>query len=83
MPAYTLSGFVSDGSRCHTRLNSHGRRLPSYHWCCPTSPSYWNWLPTGSHVLPPSFERWICWPNHPLHCDAYRRFGSTGEPFTW
>src|SRR5437867_12298792 len=32
-PAKTVSGSVSDGSRCHTRLNSHGRCVPSYHWC--------------------------------------------------
>src|SRR6266850_2514021 len=24
----------------------------------------------------------IC-PNQPLHCDAYRRFGSAGEPLRW
>src|SRR5207244_10522246 len=32
-PAYTVSGSVSDGSRCHTRLNSQGCCVPSYHWC--------------------------------------------------
>src|SRR5881628_1837231 len=32
-PAYTVSGSVSDGSKCQTRLNSHGRCDPSYHWC--------------------------------------------------
>src|SRR5436305_13793778 len=32
-PAYTVSGSECDGSRCHTRLNSHGRCVPSYHWC--------------------------------------------------
>src|SRR5688572_26665934 len=32
-PAYTVSGSVSEGSRCQTRLNSHGRCEPSYHWC--------------------------------------------------
>src|SRR5207244_11823012 len=32
-PAYTVSGSVSDGSRCQTRLNSHGCCDPSYHWC--------------------------------------------------
>jgi hypothetical protein len=31
-PAYTVSGSVSDGSRCQTRLNSHGCGVPSYHW---------------------------------------------------
>src|ERR1700733_4428636 len=31
-PAYTVSGSVSEGSRCHTRLNSHGCCVPSYHW---------------------------------------------------
>src|SRR5665213_2804203 len=29
-PAYTVSGSVSDGSRCQTRLNSHGCGVPSY-----------------------------------------------------
>ena len=24
---------MSDGSRCQTRLNSHGCCVPSYHWC--------------------------------------------------
>ena len=23
------------------------------------------------------------WPNQPLDCDAYSRFGSTGEPLRW
>src|SRR6202011_936582 len=31
-PAYTVSGSVNEGSRCHTRLNSHGCCVPSYHW---------------------------------------------------
>src|SRR5579863_9975123 len=30
-PAYTVSGSVSPGSRCHTLLNSHGCAVPSYH----------------------------------------------------
>src|SRR5437764_619684 len=80
-PAYTVSGSVSDGSRCQTRLNSQGCGVPSYHRCLPGSPSYTNLLPTGSHVLPPSLERCITCPNHPLDCDAYSRLGSTGEPF--
>src|SRR5208282_1190386 len=79
-PAYTTSGSVSDGSRCHTRLNSQGCCVPSYHWCVPGTPSYTNLFPTGSQVLPPSFERWISCPNHPLDCDAYSRFGSAGDP---
>src|SRR5262249_8239258 len=66
-----------------TRLNSQGCGEPSYHWCVPGLPSYTNLLPTGSQVLPPSLERWICCPNQPLHCDAYKRLGSTGEPFRW
>src|SRR5207237_5938327 len=33
MPAYTVSGSVREGSRCHTRLNSQGCCVPSYHWC--------------------------------------------------
>src|SRR6266446_601951 len=32
-PAYAVSGSVSDGSRCQTRLNSQGCCVPSYHWC--------------------------------------------------
>ena len=32
-PAYTVSASVSEGSMCHTRLNSHGCCVPSYHWC--------------------------------------------------
>src|SRR5437763_10512694 len=32
-PAYTVSGSVSEGSRCQTRLNSQGCCVPSYHWC--------------------------------------------------
>src|SRR5439155_12427291 len=69
-PAYTVSGSVSDGSRCQTRLNSQGCGVPSYHWWVPGSPSYTNLLPTGAHVLPPSSERWITCPNQPLVCDA-------------
>src|SRR5271169_1305860 len=51
-PAYTVSGSVNDGSRCHTRLNSHGCCVPSYHWCVvnglPLSPaSYTNLLLTA------------------------------------
>src|SRR5205085_2068318 len=69
--------------RCQTRANSQGWGVPSYHWCVPGIPSYTNWLPTGSHVLPPSSERWITCPNQPLDCEAYSRFGSTGEPLIW
>src|ERR1700724_2198872 len=83
IPACTVSGSVNDGSRCQTRLNSHGCGVPSYHWCVPGTPSYTNLLPTGSHVLPPSLERWINCPNQPLDCDAYSRFGSTGDPLRW
>src|SRR4029077_587114 len=32
-PAYTVFGSFSEGSRCHTRLNSQGCCVPSYHWC--------------------------------------------------
>ncbi len=28
-----MSGSVNDGSKCQTRLNSHGCCVPSYHWC--------------------------------------------------
>jgi hypothetical protein len=38
-PAKAVSGSVSDGSMCHTRLNSHGCCVPSYHLCVPTSPA--------------------------------------------
>src|SRR6267142_7011567 len=40
-PAYTMSGSVSDGSRCQTRLNSHGRCDPSYHWCVVSDLPVW------------------------------------------
>src|ERR1700722_11150155 len=69
-PAYTVSGSVSDGSRCHTRLNSHGCGLPSCHWCVPGTPSYSNLLPTGFHVAPPSSERCTACPNQPELCEA-------------
>src|SRR5579884_2053927 len=65
-PAYTVSGSLSDGSKCQTRLNSQGCGVPSYHWCVPGTPSYANLLPTGSHVLPPSLERCTTCPNQPL-----------------
>src|SRR5271163_2611657 len=65
-PAYSVSRSVSDGSRCHTRLNSQGCGVPSYHWCVPATPSYRNLLPTGSQVWPPSLERWISCPNQLL-----------------
>src|SRR6202007_3383442 len=55
-PAYTALGSVSDGSRCHTRLNSQGCCVPSYHRWVPGLPSYSNLLPTVSHVLPPSLQ---------------------------
>src|SRR5208282_491267 len=81
-PAYTVSGSVSEGSRCHTRLNSQGCWVPSYHWWVPGLPSYLNSLLTASHVFPPSSERCRIWPNQPLVCDAYNLSGSAGEPFT-
>src|SRR5260370_3848432 len=40
-------------------------------------------VPGWCQVLPPSSDRWMTWPNQPLDCDAYSRFGSTGEPFKW
>src|SRR4249919_578341 len=70
MPAYTVSPSVSDGSRCHTRLNSQGCGVPSYHWCVPGTPSYSYLFPTVSQVLPASLERCITCPNQPLVCDA-------------
>src|SRR5690606_27031385 len=105
-PAYTVSGSFSEGSRCHTRLNSQGCWVPSYHWWVvsgrplPSEVSYTNLLlspfgntgpsgapsdtPSGgfagsscpfpeagcSHVLPPSLERWITWPNQSLVWEA-------------
>src|SRR5881394_167643 len=90
-PAYTMSGSVGEGSRCQTRLNSHGCCVPSYHWCVVSGfpvcgvTSYTNLLlsplgispgcavtppPGVSHVLPPSLERWITCPNHPLDCES-------------
>ena len=39
------SGSVSDGSRCQTRLNSHGCCVPSYHWCVVSG------LPVGGRVV--------------------------------
>jgi hypothetical protein len=39
--------------------------------------------PGAAHVLPPSSERWMTWPNQLLDCDAYTRCGSLGDPFTW
>src|ERR1019366_4508745 len=39
--------------------------------------------PGVSQVLPPSLERWMICPNQPLVCDAYSRFGSTGDPLMW
>src|SRR5690242_4109984 len=38
-PAYTVSGSVSEGSKCQTRLNSQGCGVPSYHLCVPGVPS--------------------------------------------
>jgi hypothetical protein len=65
-----VSGSVSDGSKCQTRANAQGLGVPSYHRCVPTSPSYASLLPTASHVLPPSSERWISWPNQEDDWDA-------------
>src|SRR6266852_6967561 len=25
----------------------------------------------------------MIWPNQPLHCEAYKRFGSAGDPLRW
>src|SRR5208282_5370976 len=57
-PAYTVSESVSEGSKCHTRLNSHGCCVPSYHWCvvsgAPVSAeaSYANLLLGGGGMAP-------------------------------
>src|SRR5262249_26697150 len=65
-PAYTVLASVGEGSKCHTRLNSQGCCVPSYHWCVvrglPVSAevSYTNLLlspagiPVGSTVTPPA-----------------------------
>src|SRR5713101_8175648 len=106
-PAYTMSGSARDGSRCQTRLNSHGRCDPSYHWCVVSGLPVWadasyenlllsplavplggfcgspGGVPGCCHVLPPSSDLWLTWPNQPLFCDAKRRSGSAEEPFTW
>ena len=50
---------------------------------CRGRSAYSNLLPTGSQVLPPSFERWINWPNQLVLCDAYTRSGSAGDPLRW
>src|SRR6266478_4171969 len=68
IPANTVSGSSSDGSRCQTRLNSQGCGVSSYHWWVPGTPSYRNLFPTASQVLPPSFERCITCPNQLLDC---------------
>ena len=36
---YHMKGSPGDGSMCHTRLNSHGWGVPSYHLCGPGVPS--------------------------------------------
>jgi hypothetical protein len=38
-PAYTVSGSVSEGSRCQTRVNFQGFGVPSYQRWVPVSPS--------------------------------------------
>jgi hypothetical protein len=40
-------------------------------------------FPTASQVFPPSFERWMTWPNQPLDWDAYSRLESTGDRLPW
>jgi hypothetical protein len=62
-------GSVSDGSRCQTRLNSHGCCVPSYHWCVPGRRRS-ELVADRRPGLPPSSERWISWPNQPLDCEA-------------
>src|SRR5688500_15117114 len=69
-PAYTVSGSVSDGSKCQIRLNSQGCGVASYHRCVPVAPSYANLLSITVQVFPPSSERWMIWPCHPEDCDA-------------
>src|SRR5215469_12234741 len=54
-PAKIVSGSLSDGSKCQTRLNSQGWGVPSYHWCVPGTPSYRKLLPAGAQVFPPSW----------------------------
>src|SRR5688500_2633080 len=53
-PAYTVSGSFSDGSRCQTRLNSHGCCVPSYHWCVVRGlPVSWDVSYTNLLLVPP------------------------------
>jgi hypothetical protein len=68
-PAYTVSGSVSDGSKCQTRLNSHGCGVPSYHCAC-RHPFVRKIVAGRFPVLPPSFERCTTWPNQLLDCEA-------------
>ena len=56
--------------RRYHQLRRKALGVPSYHRCVPTSPSYSSLLPTASHVLPPSSERWISWPNQEDDWDA-------------
>ena len=81
-PAKTTSGSCGEGSRCHTRLNSHGCCVPSYQRWVPGSPAYRKSLPTGVQVAPPSSERWTTWPCQSVHDVAQSRSGSAGEPWT-
>src|SRR5579884_1409732 len=88
-PAKTVSGSSSDGSRCHTRLNSHGCCVPSYHWCvvsgAPVSgeTSYTNLLlspaghPCGEVVIPPPGV------SHVLPPSLERWMTCPNQPLVW
>ena len=69
--------LTSDGTR--ERWDVSGPHF----WCVPVGPSYRNLLPTASHVLPPSLERWITCPNQLEDCEAYSRFASAGDALRW
>ena len=44
--------------------------VPGTHQWYDGTVAYSNLFPTGSHVLPPSSERCMSWPNQPVPCDA-------------
>src|SRR5579883_203210 len=72
-PANTVSGSVSEGSRCQTRLNSHGCGVPSYQWCVRGGRSKRILLPTGTHQwydgTPHPWEFKRVWHLEPSHTD--------------
>src|SRR6267143_1054097 len=74
VPSYhwcVVSGLPVSGDVSYTNLLLSPAGMPSGVFVIPP--------PGVSHVLPPSHERWMTWPNQPLDCDAYRRLGSAGD----